>query len=47
MIEYIKEKNLHEIVHALSTLVLETTLKSCKLVFGDWGAGQHYLIRQL
>lgn len=45
MIEYIREKKLHEMVHSLSTLVLETTLKSCKLTFGNWGVGQHYNIQ--
>ena len=32
-------------MHSLSTLVLETTLKSCRLVFGNWGIGQHYVIK--
>jgi len=45
MIEYIKEKKLHELVHAQSTLVLESTFKSCKLVFGNWGTGQHYVVK--
>ena len=45
MIEYIKEKKLHELVHAQSTLVLESTMKSCKLVFGNWGTGQHYVVK--
>lgn len=40
MIEFIAERNAYEIVHALSTLVLENLVKSIKLTFGDWKKGQ-------
>ena len=45
MIEFIRERKLHELVHALSTLVLESTLRQCKLAFGNWSTGQHYVIK--
>ena len=45
MIEYIRQKKLHEMVHALSTLVLESTIKTCKLAFGNWSYGQHYVVK--
>ena len=45
MIELIRERKLHELVHANSTLVLGSTLKACKLEFGNWAYGQHYVIR--
>lgn len=46
MIEYIEKQNSHEIVHALSTLVLENFTKDIKLAFGDWKKGQLFNIER-
>lgn len=46
MIEHIAERNSYEIVHALSTLVIENFTKDLKLVFGDWGKGQLFWIER-
>ena len=44
MIEHIKEKNLYEVVHSLSTLVLHNMIKDVKLTFGNWHAGQLFWV---
>lgn len=46
MIEYIEKQNSYEIVHALSTLVLENFTKDIKLAFGDWKKGQLFHIER-
>lgn len=44
MIELIDEKNAYEIVHAMSTLVIENLVKDIKLTYGSWRSGQLFYI---
>jgi hypothetical protein len=46
MIEYIEKRNTYEIVHALSTLVIENFTKDIKLTYGDWRNGQLFWIER-
>lgn len=47
MIENIKEKNSYELVHSLSTLVMENCVRSIKLSFGDWKSSQLFWIEPI
>lgn len=47
MIEYIDKKQSYEIVHSLSTLVLENFTKDIRLTFGDWKSGQLFCVERL
>lgn len=46
MIEYIEERNLYEIVHAMSTLVIENFVKDIRLTYGSWKSGQLFHIER-
>lgn len=46
MIELINEKASYEVVHALSTLVIENFTKELKLTYGDWRKGQLFWIER-
>jgi hypothetical protein len=46
MIELIGERSAFEVVHALSTLVIENFTKEIKLTYGEWRKGQLFWIER-